>query len=445
MSGSFRRAARRCLDPLLSIALGIASGRALRAMREVADRPRCPGPIRVVFLVQYLPAWNKIEPVHRAMLASEEFEPVIVCVPNDVRSRRGKHLDPRANETYAHLVSEGYEVINAVTEEGEWADLRVFNPDFVFHGRPYNNFMPACYRSGHVASYAQIGSMMYGASWTDNYVDVAFNGDYFKDVSIYFAEDGWNAQVFEDKFDKGVAQGLQEAVFAGSPVLEGLYARKAASDGAWEHFSAGGQRVLWTPRWSTDKRIGGSHFLEYRKWFRNYAERHPERSFIVRPHPLMFGNFVQTGEMSQVEVDDFRAWCAKTANVHLDESPEYLDTLAAADVLVMDTSSIVLEAFFTGNPIVYCVPDGIGVVPDYQPMADTFYEARSAEEVESALERLVQEDPAAIRSRHDAMIQLADKLAVGSTDRVLEGLKRRLRPEMCEKTEREDEPSLDTD
>lgn len=442
MSGSFRRVARKCLDPLLGVALGIASGRALSAMRAVADCPRRQGPVRVVLLVQYLPAWNKIEPVYRAMLASEEFDPIIVCVPDDVHPRHGQQLDPAANEAYAHLVSEGYEAVNAVTEEGEWVDLRVFSPDFVFHGRPYNNFMPSCYRSGRVASYAQIGCIMYGASWTDNYVHVAFNGDYFKDVSVYFAEDEWNARVFEDKFCRGVAEGLQEAVFVGSPVLEGLYARKVTSDGAWGQFGTGGQRVLWTPRWSTDERIGGSHFLEYREWFRSYVQRYPERSFIVRPHPLMFDNFVHTGEMSQAEVDDFRAWCEKTANVYLDESPEYLDTLAAADVLVMDTSSIVLEAFFTGRPIVYCAPDGVGVVPDYQPMADTFYEARSAEEVESALELLTQEDPAAIQARRDAMVQLAGKLVVGSTNRVLEGLKRRLRPEMDGKIEQGGERTL---
>lgn len=38
-------------------------------------------------------------------------------------------------------------MLSMLDGQGEWLDLKQLNPDYVFHSRPYNNFMPKPYTS----------------------------------------------------------------------------------------------------------------------------------------------------------------------------------------------------------------------------------------------------------------------------------------------------------
>lgn len=421
MNRSVYKALRACASPFVNAYSLLAGAHALNIMEKTMKRQRKAGPIRVVFLAQYLQAWNKIDPVYQAMLDSPSFEPYIVCVPLNIKAHRLQGATSGGNEIYDYYCSHGYEAINSLDADGRWFDIQKLNPDYVFHSRPYNSFMPKQYTSGTIAKYAQVCSIMYGASWTDNFADVAYNDNYFRYVSLYFAEDAWSAGTFEKRFKKGVSRGLQKSVTVGMPVLENIVSLESRSTGAWDNLRDG-VRVMWTPRWSTDEEIGGSHFLEYKDWFFSYAERHPEMSFVFRPHPLMFDNFIATGQMSREEVDTFKKRCKDLENTYLDEQMEYLDTLYSSDMLVMDNSSIVLEAFFFGKPIIYCPHEGANVIPDYEPMAGTFYEAYSSDEVGRCIEHAVCES-ADVANRRCAVIDaMSERMVWGATRRVLDAL-----------------------
>ena len=51
----------------------------------------------------------------------------------------------------------------------------------------------------------------------------------------------------------------------------------------------------------------GSSFLKYKSIFFSIADEHPEISILVRPHPLMFNNFIHTGLMTEEEVKEYNA------------------------------------------------------------------------------------------------------------------------------------------
>ena len=421
MNRSVYKALRACASPFANAYSSLAGAHALNVMEKTMKRQRKAGPIRVVFLAQYLQAWNKINPVYQAMQDSPSFAPLIVCVPLNIKAHKLQDASCERNEIYDYYRSHGYEAINALNPDGNWFDIRELDPDYVFHSRPYNTFMPGQYTSGAIARYAQVCSIMYGASWTDNFADVAYNDDYFRYVSLYFAEDEWSAAVFEERFKKGVERGLQKSVTVGMPVLEDIMSLENRSAGAWNNLGDG-TRIMWTPRWSTDEGIGGSHFLEYKDWFLSYAERHPEMSFVFRPHPLMFDNFVNTGQMSQEEVDAFKRRCGDLANTHLDEQMDYLDTLYSSDILVMDNSSIVLEAFFFDKPIIYCPHEEANVIPDYKAMASTFYEARSTDELERCIESAADEGASVSNRRRAVIDDMSERMVWGATRRILAAL-----------------------
>jgi CDP-glycerol glycerophosphotransferase (TagB/SpsB family) len=148
--------------------------------------------------------------------------------------------------------------------------------------------------------------------------------------------------------------------------------------------------ILWLPRWTEGKFINGqkeSHFLKYYKQFIEYANKNPDMNLIIRPHPLMFGNFVDKGIMSQDEVDVFKRTCRESHNIELDESKDYFASFGKAGILVADYTSLIAEYFVTGNPVIYC-DDVDGLSTEAHLMDSAFYHADNFEQVKENIEKL---------------------------------------------------------
>lgn len=65
------------------------------------------------------------------------------------------------------------------------------------------------------------------------------------------------------------------------------------------------------------------------------AQAFPKVEFVVRPHPLMFDNFIHTGEMTESEVENFKSTCRSAPNIRLDQSGEYVEKLWPSVFLVL--------------------------------------------------------------------------------------------------------------
>lgn len=303
--------------------------------------------LNIIFIVQYVPGWNKLEPIYSKMKNDERFNPIIICVPLNIQDH--KLMDNNGNDTYEYFIKHGYEAINALRADGSWYDLKQLNPDYVFHSRPYNHFMPECYTSRQIVKYALICNVLYGLSLTKNVEPVLLNKDYFRDCFCYYALDVNEKNYYEKRFFLGIKFGIQKCFDYGGIGIEQMLLAKVKK--RQNEFN---KTIIWTPRWSTDDKIGGSNFFNYKNTILKLVKLHKDCLFVFRPHPLMFSNFVSTGEMSEVEVKEFKQFCRETANVVLDETKEYYETFWQSDFLITDGSAIVPEYFSTGKPIMFC-------------------------------------------------------------------------------------------
>lgn len=304
--------------------------------------------LNVIFVVQYIPGWNKLEPIYTKMKHDEHFHPVIVCVPLNIQNHQ--LVDHNGNDTFQYFVDRGYEAINAMNEDGSWFDLKSLYPDYLFHSRPYNDFMPKCYTSGKIRKYALLCNVLYGANLTKNAEDVTLNKNYYRDVAIYFSFNTDEKSFYENRFKIGCKLGIQECFPCGAIGLEQILQCKPKNNAA----SCFKKTALWTPRWSTDPYIGGSNFFNYCDVIINLAIKYPDILFVLRPHPLMFGNFIKTHEMTEQDVKKFKEYCKNKNNIVLDEKKEYFNQFWNSDLLITDASGIVPEYFVTGKPILYC-------------------------------------------------------------------------------------------
>ena len=350
--------------------------------------------LNVIFVVQYIPGWNKLEPIYSKMQKDKRFNPIIVCVPLNIQNHI--LLDDNGNDTYKYFIEHGYKAINALLDEGSWFDLKKLEPDYLFHSRPYNAFMPESYTSDKIVRYALICNIMYGACLANNDRKVCINKAYFKDVYSYYAFDESEKEYFEGLYSKGIKYGIQRCFPFGETGLEQLLGTKN-NNSRNTRFK---KTVLWTPRWSTDSHVGGSNFFKYKDTILQLATNNLDILFIIRPHPLMFSNFLKTGEMTEEEVTEFKLYCHNSGNVVLDESKSYSDTFWNSDLLITDFSGIVPEYFITGKPIIYCHSNvNFEYTDTTNHLIHCCYEAFDSNDIERYVHNLINQEDTMLQKR----------------------------------------------
>lgn len=310
--------------------------------------------ICVVFIAQYIPAWIRIKDLYDSICMDQRFESHIVCVPSDIKKGKRTSLDRYHNDTFDYYVSKNYDAMDAF-QGGEWLDLRTLSPDYVFFLRPYNDYMPKIYSSKNVSRYAKVCNILYATVLTKHEIDVVFERQFFRYTYYFFSETEEIKQYYEKRFSMGIKKGILHVECCGIPILENIL--KASNEDApnWS-FSENAFRIIWTPRWSMDPIIGGSNFFRYKDVLIEYVEEQEDTDLMIRPHPMMFSNFIKTGEMTEAEVVQYKEQCEKSQKIIIDASKEYLASFWQSSVLISDFSSVILDYFVTGKPIIYCCP-----------------------------------------------------------------------------------------
>ena len=348
------------------------------------------GPIRVGFVNQFIPAWLKLETLYELMKADDRFQPVMICVPSVVTEDRPGTEDG-SNDTLSYFRENGYpDALDAMQADGSWLPLESLDLDFIFFSRPYNHYMPSAYHSAKVSRYCRICMVLYGMNISVEDADTTLNRDFFRHVYCFFAENPFSLKTNRKHGPILHLLGLQHSVYYGMPGIEGFRKAKESPRPAWD-FSKNNFRVMWTPRWTTDPALGGSNFFTYYRFLTEYAQTHTDMDFLFRPHPLTIPHFLETGELTQEDADDWLATCERLPNVAMDQEKSYAATFWGTDVLVTDTSGVIPEYLVTGKPMIFCASNmTLEPVPNTKRMLEGCYVVYNQEELAQCLSDLQQ-------------------------------------------------------
>lgn len=409
----------KCLAGILGIFEDRKSRRNLIAERKIE---RTSDKIRVGFLCQYIPAWNKTSPVYEVMKRDSRFEVFLICVPDGMANNCLPDEEDMTNDTYEYFKGRGYDAMNALIGKNQWLDLKEMNLDCIFFPRPYNNYLPKQYASGVVSRYTKICYLMYAMTLTKEVLKVTVSKHFFRDVFCYFAEGDDVLAIHKKHFKHTHAQGLQRSVNCGIPALSQMCKAEGSSNTAWD-FSKNAFRVIWTPRWTTDPALGGTNFFQYKDVFLTYAREHEDMDFLFRPHPLMFGNFIKTGIMTEEEVREYKNAAALLPNVAFDVEKEYEATFWNSSVLVSDISGILVEYFVTGKPIIYCASNmKLHPTEMLERMLEGCYIVYTEEELWSCIEELKKGRDDLAKRRKAIAEELFGTSFDGAAERIVEEL-----------------------
>ena len=350
---------------------------------RLAQKRKDGKPVNVLFICHRPSIWASLKPVYDALKGDPLFHAQIVAVP--LRS-------PVKGRGYLNSVytSEGAE--NYFREEGgipgydyekkTWLDLRTLEPDYVFYQQPYNVARPDAYMSSAVSDYAKICYITYYVMLDlDSRTEACTPVDFFHDLSFYFSQNEADAAFIRGRLEKG-GPNLCQVRITGHPRLEGLEKHREDVCELWHRKDS--YKVLWTPRWTTHE--GNCHFFSYREPLTAWCRKQENTELMLRPHPQAFKEWRSTGEMTEEQEVQLRQEFSE-GDFQLDERENFYPQLFSADVLITDPSSMIIDAYFTGKPIIYCASNGRNDSVT-ELLRDGMYWVNSWEEAEKILEML---------------------------------------------------------
>jgi len=309
----------------------------------------------IVFICQFHAAWNACMSTFQAALSDPDIEVVLLALPDKIMKKglQKKVSDIKAEE-YGENIAYDYcksffpNTINAYNEEkGTWLDLKELKPDYVILSRSNQNYLPSQYRAKELAAYTKVCHIPYAyckMNWDSRAVYRLNLTDY---AYAIFTENQMYCDMLQKIFFGIFRADWKRIKFLGYPRFD-LYNDRIKDQSKYQ------KTVLWLPRWVTESRLETSTFFKYKDVLIDFFAKHPDIQLICRPHPKMFGNFIATGEMTEEEVKRFKELFKETENFLLDEYSDYLPSFDKADIFISDTSSLLVEEFSTGKPIIFC-------------------------------------------------------------------------------------------
>lgn len=332
--------------------------------------------IRVGFIVFEPETWDKLQPVYEEFKTRDNIETVIVIVPSFDQEFRIIKKYGRELEYFKKI---DILAIEACDKNGTWIDASKLNLDYVFYQDPYNDHIPKALNSNTFVKYSKICYIPYGFSGSDIFNAGNTNKDFFRNVYFAFLDTIEVEQILKEQFKNNVQLGYQHFIRIGYPALS-KYAKETKSV---VNYKKNIRNVLWTPRWSYDKILGGSHFLEYKDKFCNLVIKNKKIGYIFRPHPMMFKNLINNKMLTDFEKEDFLKILKDNLVIYSFRNDLSLD-FKEADVLITDYSSIIPLFFLTKKPIIYC-KSSIPLNSFYSELEKGMYVANSWEDVEKYL------------------------------------------------------------
>jgi len=348
--------------------------------------------IRVGFIVQELTVFNKSKLLIEMLENDDRFEVLLLCIPSNIYNGELVDNPDFYNDTYEYLLKKGYRnLINTMKNNGEWVSVKSLDINYLFYNRPYNYYYPQEYRSKNVSKYCKICVLLYAMTMTKKEIAITLNKDFFKDVYYYFSETIECLNYNTNRYPITHALNLQKTKYTGMPVFEYFHKHKDAKkeSKSWS-FSKNNFRIIWTPRWTTDIDLGGSNFFEYKDLFLRFAETYDDVDLLFRPHPLLFKNFLSTGQMSSCEYEDLLNKFESMPNIDIDNYKEYISTFYNSNVLISDISSVILEYLVMGKPVIFCKNNmQVELMDELKEILESCYCVDSFEELLSCLTNLM--------------------------------------------------------
>jgi len=342
--------------------------------------------IRVAFLCEENPKWG-YQSIYDEMKKDKTFEVLPIINLPIITYRRQEFLQEK---NIAFFKSFGIDAIDGYDyEKNIYKPLEDFKPDILFYQQPW--YMLRSQIPQVVSKYALTCIISYGFTSidTDSWGSEAIrknSGNLWK----MFAESDYH-----NKFYSKAAELKHKDILItkGYPKLDNYNLPiEDRFERLWNDSNKNERRrIIWAPHHSIEKYgFEMSNFKEQYLYFLELAKKHPEYSFVVKPHPALRYKCISEKFLTEQEYDDYIAQWNSLENATVYTDGNYFDIFKTSDVLITDSSSFLAEYFYSGKPIIFFEsPNRAGFNKFGLKMKKGFYTPEKTEDTENLLETLL--------------------------------------------------------
>ena len=345
---------------------------------------------KIGFIVQMPEIWDKIEDVYNELCRRSNTEVYLVVVPSF--NLKNNSLNPYGYELdFFTKISNN--IILAIDDMNQTTDIQKFNFDYVFYQRPYDSYLPEKLQSDYVANFLRICYIPYADFQGE---DFTLSSPFFYNVSYGFMYSEEACIRLKRKSSCRFLNKYQSFYYT-YPIFERYQNMKTTSNRI-------NKKIVWTPRWTTDITIGGSHFFDYKDKILDLNKKFENVDIVFRPHPLAFENYVAKGLMTEEDVKTYLKKLQQN-NILLDTNLKVEDTFKDADILISDISSVITMFYLTDKPIIYCNTNR-KLNDTYKNIIQSLYIANSWEDIERYLSELINGNDYMLKKRKETKVKL---------------------------------------
>ena len=373
--------------------------------------------LKVLFIVQFPEMWSSLKSLYAAFVEDSRYEVLLYAVP--LRTGTTGECD---NKAFRFFVKDGYPVINAYAE-GAFREIEE-DCDFIFVQRPYDQFMPEEYRLSALSTKGLVCYVPYSGRMTHGiHINIEFNSALLCNAFAIFADCDESFRYVKSWYCNHFVCRERQVFNIGFPRYD-LVCHFFRSNVTFESKQSC-ESFLWLPRWTLESLSDASNFFLYIDFLLDFFRDNPTLSLIIRPHPLMFSNFLEKGAMTQEELKTMMDTIDSLPNVSIDENADYLISFSDCNALIADPTSLLREFCYTGKPVIFCGKyTALSKLTDVaQKIYDTFYIVNSVSEMEDAMTALVDGRDSKLVDRQSVYKELL-KMTSGDSKRFTDELYR---------------------
>ena len=242
--------------------------------------------------------------------------------------------------------SRGINVV-AVTDDKKTVPAQ----DLLIMLRPYFQYLPRAFELSSIDAQTLMTYIPYGYNMT--------NWNIY-DTPIYHL--GWKL-FFDTRFhinllERECRTGMPRGIYSGYTKLDAFYENPDALKFDWKMTRPDAKKIIWAPHWSISSGIFYATFQWNFKFMYEFAKAHPEISWVVKPHPMLFASAVGHGVFPNDAA--FKAYLDawnNLPNAKVFSGPYYQGLFATSDGMIMDCGSWIGEYQYTHKPMIFLTRD----------------------------------------------------------------------------------------
>lgn len=318
----------------------------------ISRRDQRTHPIRSLFLVHNIEAWDSLMDIYLAMRESSDFEPTVATLPRCFPGDRTFTNEAINHEGLEHL---GIPHLRfAMQDSWEALDImKAIAPDVIFRQTPWENDIPPAFRTSQIAFSRLCYVPYYGFNLLERYTahdqgDIDFYGDQLLHRMCWriYCETELTRQQMASKSSRKASN----VIVSGHPKLDRLWKMREKPE--WPIQQAERKfRLIWSPHHSIgDHWLGFGTFLSTYRDMIDWARRDDFIEIVMKPHPALFSALLAQNPRA---LQEFVSEWSSLKNTHIVQGGDYGPLFAASDAMLTDGISFLAEYQIFDKPLLF--------------------------------------------------------------------------------------------